>query len=205
MNAFRSGFTILELLVAIAVFALLGLMGQQVNDGLSRASISAGEHDKKLKMLQQTMSFISHDLMQIMPRPVRGERGRREPALLAGKGVLGSDNEGLRFVRGGVVNPQMHLPRSALSTVGYRIRGGYLERLSWPVTDATVNTQPAIQKLIQVKTLTLNFYDGTRWLDNWTSIQSIPVAVRMTLLTSEWGQLERIWLLRGSQVSAVSS
>lgn len=205
MKASRSGFTVLELLVAITVFALLGLMGQHINEGLSRASAATAEHDRKLKMLQQTMSFIGHDLMQIMPRPVRGGKGQREPALLAGQGVLASESEGLRFVRGGVVNPQMLLPRTNLSTVGYRIRGGYLERVSWPVTDATMNIQPVIQKLIQVKTLTLNFYDGTRWLDSWSSVHSIPLAVRMTLHTSEWGWLERTWLLRGSLMSGVSS
>lgn len=39
-------------------------------------------------------------------------------------------SEGMRFVRGGVVNPLMRLPRSNLLTVGYRIHGGYLERLA---------------------------------------------------------------------------
>lgn len=39
-------------------------------------------------------------------------------------------SEGMRFVRGGVVNPLMRLPRSNLLTVGYRIHDGYLERLA---------------------------------------------------------------------------
>ena len=86
--------------------------------------------------MQQTMSFLTHDLTQMMPRPVRGDQGQREPALLAGAGVLASESEGMRFVRGGVVNPLMRLPRSNLLTVGYRIHGGYLERLAWPLTDA---------------------------------------------------------------------
>ncbi|NYY75868.1 hypothetical protein DMI70_06165 [Escherichia coli] len=62
-------------------------------------------------------------------------RGQREPALLAGAGVLASESEGMRFVRGGVVNPLMRLPRSNLLTVGYRIHDGYLERLARPLTD----------------------------------------------------------------------
>ncbi len=66
----------------------------------------------------------------MMPRPVRGDQGQREPALLAGAGVLASESEGMRFVRGGVVNPLMRLPRSNLLTVGYRIHDGYLERLA---------------------------------------------------------------------------
>ncbi|TGG10373.1 type II secretion system minor pseudopilin GspJ, partial [Escherichia coli] len=155
----------------------------------------------KLNLMQQTMSFLTHDLTQMMPRPVRGEQGQREPALLAGAGVLASESEGMRFVRGGVVNPLMRLPRSNLLTVGYRIHDGYLERLSWPLTDAAGSVKPTTQKLIPADSLRLQFYDGTRWQESWSSVQAIPVAVRMTLHSPQWGEIERIWLLRGPQLS----
>lgn len=129
-----AGFTLLEMLVAIAIFASLALMAQQVTNGVTRVNSAVAGHDQKLNLMQQTMSFLNHDLTQMMPRPVRGDQGQREPALLAGAGVLASESEGMRFVRGGVVNPLMRLPRSNLLTVGYRIHGGYLERLA-PPTD----------------------------------------------------------------------
>lgn len=156
-------------------------------------------HDQKLNLMQQTMSFLTHDLTQMMPRPVRGDQGQREPALLAGAGVLASESEGMRFVRGGVINPLMRLPRSNLLTVGYRIHDGYLERLAWPLTDAAGSVKPTMQKLIPADSLRLQFYDGTRWQESWSSVQAIPVAVRMTLHSPQWGEIERIWLLRGPQ------
>ena len=121
--------------------------------------------------------------------------------LLAGAGVLASESEGMRFVRGGVVNPLMRLPRSNLLTVGYRIHDGYLERLAWPLTDAAGSVKPTMQKLIPADSLRLQFYDGTRWQESWSSVQAIPVAVRMTLHSPQWGEIERIWLLRGPQLS----
>lgn len=105
-------------------------MAQQVTNGVTRVNSAVADHDQKLNLMQQTMSFLTHDLTQMMPRPVRGDQGQREPALLAGAGVLASESEGMRFVRGGVVNPLMRLPRSNLLTVGYRIHDGYLERLA---------------------------------------------------------------------------
>lgn len=105
-------------------------MAQQVTNGVTRVNSAVAGHDQKLNLMQQTMSFLTHDLTQMMPRPVRGDQGQREPALLAGAGVLASESEGMRFVRGGVVNPLMRLPRSNLLTVGYRIHDGYLERLA---------------------------------------------------------------------------
>jgi len=197
----RSGFTLLEILVAIAIFALLALMVQQVTNGVTLVNSAASEHDQKLNLMQQTMSFLNHDLTQMIPRPVRGGQGQREPALLAGAGVLASESEGMRFVRGGVVNPLMRLPRSNLLTVGYRIHDGYLERVAWPLTDAAGSVQPTTQKLIPADSLRFQFYDGTRWQENWSSQQAIPVAVSMTLHSPQLGEIERVWLLRGPQLS----
>ncbi|HBD8402026.1 TPA: type II secretion system minor pseudopilin GspJ [Escherichia coli] len=201
MRRTRAGFTLLEMLVAIAIFASLALMAQQVTNGVTRVNSAVAGHDQKLNLMQQTMSFLTHDLTQMMPRPVRGDQGQREPALLAGAGVLASESEGMRFVRGGVVNPLMRLPRSNLLTVGYRIHDGYLERLAWPLTDAADSVKPTMQKLIPADSLRLQFYDGTRWQESWSSVQAIPVAVRMTLHSPQWGEIERIWLLRGPQLS----
>lgn len=52
------------------------------------------------------------------------------------------------------------------------------------------------------KSLVIRFrVDGTRWQESWSSGQAIPVAVRMTLHSPQWGEIERIWLLRGPQLS----
>ena len=184
-----AGFTLLEMLVAIAIFASLALMALQVTNGVTRVNSAVAGHDQKLNLMQQTMSFLNHDLTQMMPRPVRGDQGQREPALLAGAGVLASESEVMR------------LPRSNLLTVGYRIHGGYLERLAWPLTDAAGSVKPTTQKLIPADSLRLQFYDGTRWQESWSSVQAIPVAVRITLHSPQWGEIERIWLLRGPQLS----
>lgn len=84
MRRARAGFTLLEMLVAIAIFASLALMAQQVTNGVTRVNSAVAGHDQKLNLMQQTMSFLTHDLTQMMPRPVRGDQGQREPALLAG-------------------------------------------------------------------------------------------------------------------------
>ncbi|EBH8768117.1 type II secretion system minor pseudopilin GspJ [Salmonella enterica] len=201
MKRILAGFTLLEMLIAIAIFASLALMTQQVTNSVIRANSVVAGHDKKLHLMQQTMSFLNHDLTQMMPRPVRGGQGQREPALLAGAGVLASESEGIRFVRGGVVNPLMRLPRSNLLTVGYRIRNGYFERLVWPLTDAADSVEPTIQKLLPADSLRLQFHDGTRWQEDWSSQQAIPAAVRMVLHSSQSGDIERIWLLHGAPSS----
>ncbi|EFN5382973.1 type II secretion system protein GspJ [Escherichia coli] len=70
MRRTRAGFTLLEMLVAIAIFASLALMAQQVTNGVTRVNSAVADHDQKLNLMQQTMSFLTHDLTQMMPRPV---------------------------------------------------------------------------------------------------------------------------------------
>lgn len=53
----RAGFTLLEMLVAIAIFASLALMAQQVTNGVTRVNSAVAGHDQKLNLMQQTMSF----------------------------------------------------------------------------------------------------------------------------------------------------
>ncbi len=78
MRRTRAGFTLLEMLVAIAIFASLALMAQQVTNGVTRVNSAVAGHDQKLNLMQQTMSFLTHDLTQMMPRPVnRPERGQQ--------------------------------------------------------------------------------------------------------------------------------
>lgn len=72
-----AGFTLLEMLVAIAIFASLALMALQVTNGVTRVNSAVAGHDQKLNLMQQTMSFLNHDLTQMMPRPVRGDQGQR--------------------------------------------------------------------------------------------------------------------------------
>lgn len=74
MRRTRAGFTLLEMLVAIAIFASLALMAQQVTNGVTRVNSAVADHDQKLNLMQQTMSFLTHDLTQMMPRPVEAIR-----------------------------------------------------------------------------------------------------------------------------------
>lgn len=109
------------------------------------------------------MSFLTRDLAQVIPRPVRSDQDQCKPALLTGTGVLAPESEGMRFVYDGVVSPLMRLPRNNLLTTGYRIHDSYLERLARPLTDAVDNVKPTMQKLIPTDSLHLRFHDGTRW------------------------------------------
>ena len=197
-----SGFTLLELLVAIAIFAFLTMSAYQVVDGVRRTDVISRENSARLIELQKSMQYLQRDLGQMLARQVRSDFADPEPVLLVENGLLGSDSMGIRVVRGGLVNPQMQLPRSQLLRVGYRVKDRQLQRLVWPVVDAPSRTEPTVRTVLNnVENMKFAFYNGEGWQDGWTEASSLPQAMRLTLTLTGRGEIERIWLL-GSGISA---
>ena len=82
------GFTLLELLVAVAIFAVLGTLGYgglrhviTLDSGLATAAARQAELGLALLVLEQ-------DFREAAQRSVRDELGQAEPALRAGLGVI---------------------------------------------------------------------------------------------------------------------
>lgn len=187
MNLYRGGFTLPEMLVAIAAFALFSVMGQQVTDALFRAASVSGEQEQQLQELRRTMQLLAYDFTQMV-------RCDSDSMALARP----EPREAIRFVRGGLPNPQMALPRSHLIQVAYRIHQQRLERLSWPQKDAP----PVVQPLLPAHGLLLQFYDGNTWLAQWHAREEMPQAIKLQLETPAFGAIERTWLISAPRLMA---
>ena len=66
-----------------------------------------------------------------------------EKLIELGDNLLESQSQGIRFVRGGWVNPQSLFPRSEVVKVGYRIQDEQLQRIRWMYPDDSATTEPA--------------------------------------------------------------
>ena len=193
------GFTLLELLVAMAIFAILGTLALSGYTELQRQSEYAEQRLERLREVQRAMQSIGQDLAQIEPRPIREPLGESLiPAVLATDSI----EYGLQFTRAGWSNTA-GLARPTLQRVGYRLDGEGLWRDHWPVLDRTLVTEPTRVKLLgKVRSVRFRFMNAAReWVDRWPvsdgtnlagSERLRPAAIEIVLELEDWGEIRRV-------------
>lgn len=191
-NSTMRGFTLVEMLLALAILAALSVAAIGVLQNVIRADTLTKEKAQQIQALQQTFSQMAADFNQIVPR-----RGRNDDALFsAGRFLLGSDDWAIAFSRSGWPNPMGILPRSEIQSVSYRLRQQQLERLSYDQQDPLTGSRPTTWVLQRdVQAFRLRFYASGRWQDRWESAQNLPQALEVTLTLKGYGDITRLFLV----------
>jgi len=194
VNRRQSGFTLLELLVAIAVFAIIGVLATGGLNAVLDQSAIASDGLERLNRIQRSVRLISDDLYQLHPRTVRDELGRATEAPV----IANDQNDFLiRFSRAGWRNPA-GLPRSSIQRVQYRLEEGELIREYWPVLDRTLGLEPESTVILDdVAEVDFEFLDYDNvWQQQWpsqdTEQSQWPKAVRIKIEIEGLGTLQRL-------------
>lgn len=192
----QKGFTLIEVLVSIAIFASLSVAAYQVVSQIQRSNQLSQERTERLNELQRTMVMMDNDFRQIALRRTRTEG--EDPAdqlIFWSDYLLDSDAKGVMFARLGWHNPQQQFPRGEVTKVGYRLKGGALQRIWWRYPDTPVGQEAIVTPLLtQVESFDLRFYDGSQWQSDWDSSDSLPKAVSVVLTLKDYGKITRTYL-----------
>ncbi len=198
-----SGFTLLEILIAMAIFTTIGLASNAVLTTVIDSNKESTERFDKLQVLQRAMMVMERDVLQVAHRAVRVEGEVNEIVISGGANLLESEADGIGFVRGGWQNPQLMLPRSTLQAVGYRLQEGRLERLYGNYVDNVIGYEPKIRVLMEdIEDFKVEFYTGAaqanqqeqKWAERYTGTQ-IPEALAITIVSKDFGEIRRELLL----------
>lgn len=187
----RSGFTLVEVLVALLAFSLIAAAGAALlGAGLdSRESVSASARD--LAALQRTRSLLWADLSQASRRRVRNADGSAEAQAFA----AGSEAQGalLRLTRTGWINPGDEA-RASLQQVEYRLVDGRLERRFFARLDGA-RPEPVQVLLAEVSDVRLTFLSQGREGPAWraTADRPLPEAVRLTMTLPAYGVVSQLF------------
>ncbi|CAM3445738.1 type II secretion system minor pseudopilin GspJ [Parendozoicomonas haliclonae] len=198
------GFTLLEMLVAIAIFAMVGLGAYQLMAGVRDARAVTVDIQKRMQNVNLAMLVIEQDFRHIVDRGLRMDGRLTQQSLFSEDGMNGSDDEGISFTRGHWRNPEQRLPRSENQKVAYRVQGDRLERLFHYTLDPVENTEPEVQLLLEgVNGLEFRFYRNGRWQDSQDSEDILPDGVMVRMKLSGIGQIERVFSIASAWEAAL--
>ncbi len=198
----RGGFTLVELLAALAVFAVLSAMAYGGLGSLLQVKAQGERHMERLAALQLFFSRFGRDVEQALPRGVMDGNHVVHPAL------VGMDGAGpfLELTHGGRLNPR-GLPRSALERVAYSLEsGGEIVRRAWPALDRVMEEEPEGSVLLtDVGEVEIRFLaPDSSWQGVWpvavksdaeASMTTLPIAVEIVIEVGDWGRIRRVFEL----------
>lgn len=201
------GFTLLELMVAVAVFAVVATLAHSGLQVILQTDSHTRARAALLAELQVTLSLLERDLLQVVPVGYRDAFGDRQPPLFFNP--LASEPE-LLLVRAGGGELQ------GLRRISWRVTESGLERRLWPVLDAGEDRPPLTRIFLhsppdrntgEVSPLELEVQfmvqgnDGWQRLDAWpplvsgTGTYSLPAFIEFRLQVPGFGMIERHWAL----------
>ena len=193
----EAGFTLVELLVALAIFALISVAGVMLLRSGSDTQLAVKGRLEDLSRTNRLYNAMEGDLAQAVARPVRDQSGQPVPAFT--ENDAGTPGALFGFVRAGWSNFD-EAPRPGLQRVAYVLDDGALKRLGWPMLDGAAPADAAT--LVEnVSAAQLRYRDERgEWRSDWTATDAnaLPRAVELRL-TLEGKPEQRMLFLVGPQ------
>lgn len=192
------GFTLLELLVAVAILALVAVSAYRLLASTVTTRDQGLRHEKMLRDLQKAEITLQRDLLQVLARPIRDEFGDVQPAF-----YLPQENA-MEFTRRGWRNP-LQEARSDMVRVRYRVESGQLLRERWNVLDrARMSTPEQIVLLDDVEDFQVRVFADGKEETAWPVLAQsqkdkgalpLPQAVEVRFTLKDVGDIRRLVLL----------
>lgn len=192
----RAGFTLVEMLVALAVFGLLATAGVAVTGYALRAQTAVEDRADRLAEFQRLRGLIKADLAQAAVRRTRGADGR--PARQAFFGSAGG-RPLMALTRRGWDNPD-GAPRASVQYVEYSLDDGRLERRARAALDGAP-LGPAQVLARGVTAARIAFLWRGQWIEAWEAAppEATPEAVRLELELDGLGPVTQLFLAPGAE------
>ena len=189
------GFTLIEIIVVLAVFALIGVISGRIISGVLDNQRLLADRGDRLAEVQLAMKILQRDVMQLNARRIRDQLGdSTEPLMIGADGMM-------EFTRAGWRNP-LQQPRSELQRVGYIVQDDDLYRAYWSVLDRPPDAEPHLQKLlsgvkqIEFFALDVSGNEHSFWPllgDYATDPDAALAGIIMRLEIEPFGVVERVW------------
>jgi general secretion pathway protein J len=192
------GFTLLEILVALTIFAILAVITSSSLYYAFNTRNKVNIQANRLRALQFAISIVEQDTSQIVDRAVRGNEMRLFPMLIG-------QAQYMEFTRDGILNPNSLDKRSTLKRVGLACVNGSLVRRTWSALDA-------VDRNVYRERVLINDIDDCHFSYLNHSLQSLPEwreqavteeqkpeifpkALQINLTLKDWGKMNLLFII----------
>lgn len=199
-----SGFTLVELLVAILIFGILAMLAYGGLDSVMKSRDRTEAELFRLRQIQITFNQMQRDIEQLTARDGHDALGGVLPHLSAGQS--GDFDLLMQYTRTGWRNPAKQT-RSNLQRVAWRLDDHKLYRMSWPFVDRAFDDQATSTMVIdQIREVKIRFLDEkNEWQNLWPPSNSVaqgkallqPLAIEVTITMEDWGDILRVFKVPG--------
>lgn len=186
----QSGFTLIEVMVALFIFALLASAALALLTVSVDSENIAREKSDQQAMLRRFSTILRQDLAHTLPRPSRDERDNFKSAFYAENDVV------MGFVRGGI----QRLDDAGgydVRRIEYRYTQGALKRFVYDQIDGSVAGRETIL-FDDIENLTMRYrLESGLWQNEWRNQRLIdqPIAVEMAIERSGKAPLRLVMAL----------
>jgi general secretion pathway protein J len=162
INQHQRGFTLLEVLLAVSITALIGIGASQLLSSTINTKNATDTRAQQLRSLQRMDFWLKRDLWQVAGRQTRNIYGDLSPIITT------AEDYNIEFTHSGLAAlPFGDIKRSNLQRVAYAVRshsseyckdaikpidetqqGQCFVRIFWPVLDLAPNSEPIIQVVL---------------------------------------------------------
>jgi general secretion pathway protein J len=187
------GFTLIEVVVALAVFAIVGITAFSGLSAILKWQTDLEIRSDQIKSIQLTLKYLERDINRAITRPIRDQYGDTQPAFSSdGESIMSLTYSGWRNPAG--------LRRSNLQRVAYEVNENQFKRHSWNRLDGAISEDAReVVLLEEVENVEIEFLNqNNTWVDRWPPINSNPTSIglpRAVLISFEAvpiGKIRRI-------------
>jgi general secretion pathway protein J len=207
VNKAEQAFTLIEVLVALAIFAILALISYRT---LTSVLDTRERLQKSSAVLRDQALFfarLENDLNAMLPRASRNGDGLLEPALIV-QATSNATDPIIRFSRAGFAANTGN--EAAPQRIGYRLNNNQIELLIWdgidqaprstPTAHVALNNVQSFQWRVLVRS-EKSANKETNWRLGWlptidNEISQLPVALEVTLTPINSAPITRLFALR---------
>ncbi len=185
-NHAGTGFTLIEALVALALFALTSAIGYRGLTALLDGRQHLQTEQQHWRELEHCFSLLHGDLDSAINRPARDNFGVAEEGFRGDLDAGGALDALVSWTRVGV--PATGGLAGAPQRIGWRVRDHHLQRLRWDSPDRGPRSEPEVLDVLDgVETVTLRYLGpigaNQDWDTRWRlpAHPGLPRAVEITL------------------------